>query len=120
MQLAVYVSEKIPVMLTGDPGRFQQILTNLVGNSIKVSMQKLPFSFLFLFFYFNRCKNHFLLTKQVGMYGRQIQPFKCYATCRKKCESILSLFSLQQTDVFYKNVIHAREKSIIGSTFESI
>ncbi|KAG9144595.1 hypothetical protein Leryth_010805 [Lithospermum erythrorhizon] len=35
VELAVLVSEKVPEMLIGDPGRFRQILTNLMGNSIK-------------------------------------------------------------------------------------
>lgn len=35
-QLAVYVSDLVPEVLIGDPGRFRQIITNLVGNSIKV------------------------------------------------------------------------------------
>ncbi|CAL5418720.1 unnamed protein product [Camellia sinensis] len=34
-QLAVYISDKVPEMLIGDPGRFRQIITNLMGNSIK-------------------------------------------------------------------------------------
>ncbi|KAJ6961064.1 LOW QUALITY PROTEIN: histidine kinase 3 isoform X4 [Populus alba x Populus x berolinensis] len=34
-QLAVYVSDGVPEMLIGDPGRFRQIITNLMGNSIK-------------------------------------------------------------------------------------
>ncbi|XP_077222019.1 histidine kinase 3-like isoform X2 [Tasmannia lanceolata] len=35
IELAVYVSDRVPEILTGDPGRFRQIITNLVGNSIK-------------------------------------------------------------------------------------
>ncbi|MBA0686421.1 hypothetical protein Goari_014026, partial [Gossypium aridum] len=32
---AVYVSDRVPEVVVGDPGRFRQIITNLVGNSIK-------------------------------------------------------------------------------------
>ncbi|KAE9607970.1 putative histidine kinase response regulator and transcription factor RR-A-type family [Lupinus albus] len=35
IELAVYVSDRVPEQLIGDPGRFRQILTNLMGNSIK-------------------------------------------------------------------------------------
>ncbi|GAA0163702.1 histidine kinase receptor of two-component system [Lithospermum erythrorhizon] len=35
IELAVYVSDRVPEMLIGDPGRFRQIITNLMGNSIK-------------------------------------------------------------------------------------
>ncbi|KAG7598414.1 Histidine kinase/HSP90-like ATPase superfamily [Arabidopsis suecica] len=35
VELAVYISDRVPDMLIGDPGRFRQILTNLMGNSIK-------------------------------------------------------------------------------------
>lgn len=40
-QLAVYVSNKVPEVVVGDPGRFRQIITNLVGNSVKVSFSEL-------------------------------------------------------------------------------
>jgi histidine kinase 2/3/4 (cytokinin receptor) len=36
VQLAVFVSDQVPQTLIGDPGRIRQIITNLVGNSIKV------------------------------------------------------------------------------------
>ncbi|GAV73521.1 Response_reg domain-containing protein/HisKA domain-containing protein/HATPase_c domain-containing protein/CHASE domain-containing protein, partial [Cephalotus follicularis] len=35
VELAVYISDQVPEMLIGDPGRFRQIITNLMGNSIK-------------------------------------------------------------------------------------
>ncbi|CAL0329711.1 unnamed protein product [Lupinus luteus] len=35
VELGVYVSHQVPELLIGDPGRFRQIITNLVGNSIK-------------------------------------------------------------------------------------
>ncbi|KAE8716671.1 Histidine kinase 4 [Hibiscus syriacus] len=31
----VFISDKVPEMVIGDPGRFRQIITNLVGNSVK-------------------------------------------------------------------------------------
>lgn len=43
MQLAVYISDRVPEMLIGDPGRFRQILTNLMGNSIKVNVIYFPY-----------------------------------------------------------------------------
>lgn len=35
VELAVYVSDQVPEVLIGDPGRIRQIITNLMGNSIK-------------------------------------------------------------------------------------
>ncbi|KAJ8899486.1 hypothetical protein K2173_018460 [Erythroxylum novogranatense] len=35
IELAVYVSKQVPEVVVGDPGRFRQIIANLVGNSIK-------------------------------------------------------------------------------------
>ncbi|XP_022724809.1 probable histidine kinase 4 [Durio zibethinus] len=37
VKLAVFVSDKIPKRVVGEPGKFKQIITNLVGNSVKVS-----------------------------------------------------------------------------------
>lgn len=35
IELAVFVADKVPEIVMGDPGRFRQIITNLVGNSVK-------------------------------------------------------------------------------------
>lgn len=35
VELAVFISDQVPEKLIGDPGRFRQIITNLMGNSIK-------------------------------------------------------------------------------------
>lgn len=38
-KLAVYVSDQVPEVVIGDQERFGQIITNLVGNSIKVGLE---------------------------------------------------------------------------------
>nr|CAB3499828.1 unnamed protein product [Digitaria exilis] len=38
IELAVLVSNQVPDVLIGDPWRFRQIITNLVGNSMKVTV----------------------------------------------------------------------------------
>ncbi|XWS36701.1 hypothetical protein CRYUN_Cryun20dG0108100 [Craigia yunnanensis] len=40
IELAVYVSDRVPEVVVGDPNRFRQIITNLVGNSIKFTQDK--------------------------------------------------------------------------------
>ncbi|KAL2464973.1 Histidine kinase 2 [Abeliophyllum distichum] len=40
LELAVYVSDQVPEVVNGDQERFGQIITNLVGNSIKFTQDK--------------------------------------------------------------------------------
>ncbi|XP_038707678.1 histidine kinase 2-like isoform X1 [Tripterygium wilfordii] len=40
VELVAYVSDQVPEIVVGDPGRFQQIITNLVGNSLKFSLSR--------------------------------------------------------------------------------
>jgi histidine kinase 2/3/4 (cytokinin receptor) len=35
IELAVFISDQVPKVLIGDPGRFRKVITNLVGNSVK-------------------------------------------------------------------------------------
>lgn len=57
-QLGVYISDQVPDMLIGDPGRFRQIITNLMGNSIKVSADSQNISTFDSKIYLNNLPSH--------------------------------------------------------------
>uniref|UniRef100_A0A804PBR0 histidine kinase n=1 Tax=Zea mays TaxID=4577 RepID=A0A804PBR0_MAIZE len=69
IELAVLVSDQVPDVLIGDPWRFRQIITNLVGNSMKFTEQGHIFVQVHLVKELNRKGNNFC---DVSAHNREI------------------------------------------------
>jgi hypothetical protein len=73
----VYVSDQVPQILIGDPGRIRQIITNLVGNSIKVRKSVQWTAQMDLFYAFVCCLTAFSFFKTVHRERAYIPDSSC-------------------------------------------